>query len=131
MNASVSAATPEQLAPGICPECRRANLDSAHFCTHCHHTLIYSCPKCWHEQRHGGICDACHLDLDKYWRVYGATKQAALINEEETNLEKSTKPIEGVLLTIASIPLQFVPFLSFLGYGLLLNWLRRRFSDVQ
>jgi len=86
-------------------------------------------PEVWHEQRHGGICDACHLDLDQYWRVYGATKQAALINEEETNLEKSTKPIEGVLLTIASIPLQFVPFLSFLGYGLLLNWLRRRFSQ--
>jgi hypothetical protein len=91
--------------------------------------LIYSCPKCWHEQRHGGSCDACHLDLKQYWRVYGATKQAALINEEETNLENSTKRIEGVLLTIASIPLQFIPFLSFLGYGLLLNWLRRRFSQ--
>jgi hypothetical protein len=116
-------------APGVCPECHRANPKSAHFCTHCHHTLIYSCPKCWHEQRHGGSCDACHLDLEKYWRVYGATKQAALINEEETNLENSTKRIEGVLVTIASIPLQFIPFLSFLGYGLLLNWLRRRFSQ--
>jgi hypothetical protein len=58
-------------------------------------------------------------------------KQAALINEEETNLENSTKRIEDVLLTIATIPLQFVPFLSFLGYGLLLNWLRRRFSAVE
>jgi hypothetical protein len=34
-----------------------------------------------------------------------------------------------VLLTIASIPLQLLPFLSFLGYGLLLNWLRRRFPQ--
>jgi hypothetical protein len=28
--------------PGICPECGRANLESAHFYTHCHHILIYS-----------------------------------------------------------------------------------------
>jgi len=128
MHASIPAGTQQLPAPGVCPECQRVNPESAHFCTHCHHTLIYSCPKCWHEQRHGGTCDACHLDLDKYWRVYGAAKQAALINEEETNLENSTKRVEGVLLTIATIPLQFVPFLSFLGYGLLLNWLRRRFS---
>jgi hypothetical protein len=131
MNASIPAGTQQLPAPGVSPECQRVNPESAHFCTHCHHTLIYSCPKCWHEQRHGGTCDACHLDLDKYWRVYGATKQAALINEEETNLANSTKRVEGVLLTIATIPLQFVPFLSFLGYGLLLNWLRRRFADPQ
>jgi hypothetical protein len=32
-------------------------------------------------------------------------------------------------MTIAMMPLQFIPFVRFLGYGLLLNWLRRRFSD--
>src|SRR6201987_3192905 len=129
MNTSSAPGTQQLPAPCVCPECHHVNPESAYFCMRCHHTLIYCCPKCWHEQRHGGTCDACHLDLDKYWRVYGATKQAALINEEETNLENSTKRIEGVLLTIATIPLQFVPFLSFLGYGLLLNWLRRRFSQ--
>jgi len=73
-------------APGVCPECHCANLESAHFCTHCHHTLIYSFPKCWHEQRFGGTCDVCHLDLEKYCRVYGTTRHSALIHEEETNL---------------------------------------------
>jgi hypothetical protein len=129
MNLSIPAGTQELPAPGLCPECQHANPESAHFCTHCHHTLIYCCPKCWHEQRHGGTCDACHLDLDKYWRVYGVTEQVALIKEEETNVGKSTERIEGVLMTIAMMPLQFIPFVRFLGYGLLLNWLRRRFSD--
>jgi|SRR5271169_296145 len=115
--------------PGVCTECGRVNLESAHFCTLCHHILIYSCPQCWHEQRHGGTCDACHLDLEKYWRVYGATKQSALINEEETNLDKSVQPVENALVTIAATLLQFVPFLGFLGYGMLLNWLRRRFAE--
>src|ERR1700756_4830163 len=129
MHASIPAGTQQLPEPGACPECQRVNPESAHFCTHCHHTLIYFCPKCCHEHGPGGPWAACHLDLDKYWRVYGAPKQAALINEEETNLENSTKRVEGVLLTIATIPLKFVPFLSFLGYGLLLNWLRRRFSQ--
>jgi hypothetical protein len=130
MNASIPTGTQELLAPGVCPECRRVNPESAHFCTDCHHTLIYRCPKCWHEQRHGGTCDACHLDLDKYWLVYGVTEQAALIKEEETNFGKSTERIEGVLMTIAMMPLQFIPFVRFLGYGFLLNWLRRRFSGI-
>jgi hypothetical protein len=116
-------------APGVCPDCQQPNPAEAHFCTHCHHILIYRCPQCWHEQRHGGTCDACHLDLEKYWRVYGATKQAALIDEEETNFGKSTERIEGALMTIATIPLQFISFVRFLGYGLLLNWLRRRFTQ--
>lgn len=71
MNPVTSISTEPALAPGVCPECQHANPESAHFCTHCHHTLIYSCPKCWHEQRHGGTCDVCHLDPEKYWRVYG------------------------------------------------------------
>jgi hypothetical protein len=61
--------------------------------------------------------------------VYGATKQAALINEEERNLGQSTERIEDALITIAAMPLQFIPFVRFLGYGLLLSWLRRRFSE--
>jgi hypothetical protein len=95
MNPVTSISTEPALAPCVCPECQHANPESAHFCTHCHHTLIYSCPKCWHEQLHGGTCDARHLDLEKYWRVYGTTKQSALINEEETNLENSPKRIEA------------------------------------
>jgi hypothetical protein len=113
----------------ICPQCERANLLDAHFCTNCHHILIYRCPMCWNEQRHGGTCDKCHLDLEKYWRISSATGRAALIQEEETNMEKSANRVNSFLTMIATIPLQLIPFLEFVGISFVASWLRRRFPD--
>jgi hypothetical protein len=115
------------LGPGVCPQCEHLNSPNDQFCTRCHYILIYRCPKCWHEQRHGHICDACHLDMDRYWQVFGATEQAALIQDEATNMEKSAARVEGVLSMLGAIPLQLLPFLEFLGIAFLIRWLHRRF----
>jgi hypothetical protein len=42
-----------------CPKCGNANPDTAEFCITCHAILIHKCPKCWHEQRQGGVCENC------------------------------------------------------------------------
>jgi hypothetical protein len=114
----------------VCPECGRSNSESVEFCTHCHHTLLFRCPMCWSEQRHGGTCDKCHLDLEKYWRVKGASEQAQLIRDESSTFEKSVEPPRSILLTLLAIPLRFLPFGEWLGATLLLNWLRKRYPDL-
>ncbi len=50
-----------------CPRCGHGNPEAAQFCTECHAVLIYRCPGCWHEQRHGGTCDKCGLNFNLYW----------------------------------------------------------------
>lgn len=114
----------------MCPECGRANAEGVEFCTHCHHTLLFRCPMCWNVQRHGGTCDKCHLDLDRYWRVEGASEQAQLIHDEALSFEKYKEPPRSVLLTLLAIPLRFLPFGEWLGATLLLNWLRNKFPDL-
>jgi|SRR5580700_21139 hypothetical protein len=116
--------------PVVCPECGRANAEGVEFCTHCHHTLLFRCPMCWNVQRHGGTCDKCHLDLDRYWRVKGATEHAQLVRDEALSFEKYAEPPRSVLLTLLAIPLQFMPFGEWLGGTLLLNWLRKRYPDL-
>ena len=81
----------------ICAKCGHDNPGDTQFCTNCHQTLIYRCPKCWHEQRHGGACGKCGLDMTAYWNTYGAKQNAALIAEERTNLERSSKEAASLL----------------------------------
>ncbi len=50
----------------LCPKCQQENSETAQFCTRCHMTLRFVCPKCRHIQRHGGQCDVCGLDFMKY-----------------------------------------------------------------
>jgi hypothetical protein len=130
MQATAPPETQPALGPIVCPECGLANAAGVEFCTHCHHTLLFRCPMCWNVQRHGGTCDKCHLDLDRYWRVEGATEHAQLVRDEALSLEKYKEPPRSVLLTILAIPLRFLPFGEWLGATLLLNWLRKRYPDL-
>ena len=63
---SVPAMTPEQCSRlASVPKTLSRDPNRHFWVAHCHHADGL-CLKCWHEQRHGGIRDACHLDLDKY-----------------------------------------------------------------
>lgn len=87
-----------------CPKCGHVNPSAAYFCTSCHQLLIHRCPECWHEQRQGGTCEKCELDMDAFWRTYGATKHAALVAEERTNMERSSNQAVGFLQSFAAWP---------------------------
>ena len=52
-----------------CPRCGRENPPEAYFCVACHQILIHRCPKCWHEQRTGPICENCGTNMPLYWEV--------------------------------------------------------------
>lgn len=68
----------------ICPKCQQENSEAAQFCTRCHMTLRFVCPKCRHIQRHGGQCDACGLDFMKY----AMTMQLEMKNQSDREREK-------------------------------------------
>jgi predicted RNA-binding Zn-ribbon protein involved in translation (DUF1610 family) len=53
----------------VCPKCGQSNLETAHFCTVCHQVLIHRCPKCWHEQRAGSVCEKCGTCFALYWEM--------------------------------------------------------------
>jgi len=58
-----------------CPKCSAAAPDTARFCPRCHATLIFVCPSCKHEQRHGGTCEKCGVDFMKYVAAVMAAKK--------------------------------------------------------
>lgn len=58
-----------------CPKCGAENAEGVQFCTTCHATLVFKCPKCEHTQNHGGVCDACGLNLNLFWATYLETKR--------------------------------------------------------
>jgi ribosomal protein L40E len=47
----------------VCSKCGHVNPASADFCIQCHNTLVHRCPKCWHAQRHGGVCENCGTNM--------------------------------------------------------------------
>lgn len=53
----------------VCPKCGQSNLETAYFCTSCHQILIHRCPKCWHEQRTGPVCEKCGTCFALYWEM--------------------------------------------------------------
>jgi hypothetical protein len=52
-----------------CPKCGVDSPDTVQFCTRCHETLLWKCPKCWHQQRHGGSCERCGLNFSVFWQA--------------------------------------------------------------
>ncbi|HXJ17130.1 MAG TPA: zinc ribbon domain-containing protein [Candidatus Polarisedimenticolia bacterium] len=63
---SVTRAAPMQAETVVCPQCGHENSSAAEFCTSCHAILIHRCPKCWHEQRQGGVCEKCGTNFALY-----------------------------------------------------------------
>jgi hypothetical protein len=108
----------------VCPKCSHQNTDAAQFCAHCHQTLIYRCPKCWHEQRAGGKCEKCGEDMIMYWTRQMALARAAEIKERFENdpamkPDPATLSIESVKDLTQAVPLEPVPLLKFIAMFLL------------
>jgi hypothetical protein len=83
-----------------CPKCGAANADGVQFCTHCHATLLFKCPKCDHMQTHGGTCDACGLNMTDFW-----TKRLAIKRVEQENFErKQTEQELNNVQTAMTVP---------------------------
>ena len=40
------------------------------FCTNCHATLFYKCPKCDHMQSHNDVCEKCGTNFAAFWAGY-------------------------------------------------------------
>ena len=83
-----------------CPTCGQANPETAQFCTACHAVLIYKCPSCWHEQRHGGTCEKCGLNFNLYWSL--ALNRAA--DERAREDVARFKSTVGTLAQLALLP---------------------------
>ena len=89
-----------------CPKCAHANPVTADFCTACHQILIHRCPKCWHEQRTGAVCEKCGTCFALYW------EQAFERAVEEENRESWAKFGAAVLVFLQ---LLFLPFMTLGG----------------
>ena len=86
-----------------CPKCGRANPATVYFCTTCHQILIHRCPKCWHEQRAGAVCEKCGTCFALYW------EQAFERAVEEENRMWWAKLAAGAQ---AYLQILFVPVMS-------------------
>src|SRR5215469_36482 len=80
-----------------CPKCGTAAPDAAHFCPRCHATLLFICPSCQHEQRHGGTCDQCGVDFMKYIGAVVAGKRDRADAARDRKAQRSTL-LRNVLL---------------------------------
>jgi hypothetical protein len=63
-------------------------------------TLRFKCPACAHEQRKGGVCEACEVDFLKYATVMITDKKAESEREHDRMQERS-----GLLKSILWAPL--------------------------
>ncbi len=82
----------------VCPKCKLDNWEDVKFCTRCHTTLRFECPKCWYAQNHGGTCDHCGTDFKQYQAVY----LAGLIGENARDTQKEADKV-GHVLTAAQM----------------------------
>jgi len=109
-----------------CPKCGAANLDGVQFCTTCHATLLFKCPKCEHMQNHGGVCDACGLNLTAFWVTYLETK-----SEEEQKIAHD-KTVASIGKAVNAVEAPFAAgrslsqFFLFQFLGRLFGWLSSR-----
>lgn len=94
-----------------CPKCSAASPDGAQFCTHCHATLLFKCPKCDHLQNHGGICDGCGLNLDEFWTQHLAIKRVEEENFEQKQMEREVVNIQAAMTVPFSGPGGWLIFL--------------------
>lgn len=83
-----------------CPKCGAKNPDGVQFCTNCHATLLFKCPQCEHTQTHGGVCDACGMNLDLFWASYLTMKAN---EEQKIERDKAVANI-GKALTVVEAP---------------------------
>jgi hypothetical protein len=67
MTKAIETGPPVNTQSVACPKCGRSNPATAYFCTTCHQILIHRCPKCWHEQRAGAVCEKCGTCFALYW----------------------------------------------------------------
>jgi hypothetical protein len=73
-----------------CPKCGGDNPEKVQFCVRCHAPVRYTCPACHHLQDHGGHCDECGLDFEKYaaMLVFHAQERSQL--ERQKSLHRSS-----------------------------------------
>lgn len=110
----------------ICSKCGAANADRVQFCTNCHATLIFKCPKCEHTQAHGGRCDICGEDFAFFWARHFSAKDA----EDDVIQRDKAKAEANAVRTAVTLPFSGpVGIASFIGVQLfsrLAAWLKSR-----
>ncbi|HEU5410044.1 MAG TPA: zinc ribbon domain-containing protein [Candidatus Acidoferrales bacterium] len=84
-----------------CPKCGAENAQGVQFCTTCHATLVFKCPKCEHTQSHGGVCDACGLNMTAFWAVYLETKS----EEDQKIAHDKTMAVIHNVAAVATAPI--------------------------
>lgn len=82
-----------------CPKCGTDAQEAARFCPRCHATLRYLCPACKHEQRHGGTCEKCGVDFQKY-----AFASVAVSRDSANAVRERTARRSSLLLHLLLIP---------------------------
>ncbi len=65
----MSAAPAPPASAARCPVCGQDSPVTAQFCIHCHAILIRRCPKCWHQQREGNVCEKCGANFALCWET--------------------------------------------------------------
>lgn len=109
-----------------CPKCGATTAGDAQFCTNCHATLFFKCPKCSHTQLHGNTCDACGLDLDAFWKQRLAIKRVEEDNRERNDLEREVNNVRTALTVPFSGPSGWAFFLISVLLNRIGNWWRSR-----
>lgn len=109
-----------------CPKCGAANSDGVRFCTRCHATLIFKCPKCDHTQLHGGTCDACGLDMDTFWKWHLAKKRIEEENFERKHAEQDINNIRAAMTVPFSGPAGWIVFLFQCAFNRITAWFSSR-----
>jgi predicted RNA-binding Zn-ribbon protein involved in translation (DUF1610 family) len=84
----------------VCSKCGHANPASADFCIQCHNTLVYRCPKCWHAQRHRGVCENCGINM----AVFAEAALERTMEEEDRLWWAKFWAYAGTLMQILLIP---------------------------
>ena len=111
-----------------CPKCGTANADGVQFCTNCHATLIFKCPKCEHTQTHGGRCDLCGEDFAFFWAQHFTAKAAedARIEKDKAEAEAEANAVRTALTVPFSGPAGIASFLGMQLFSRLFAWFRSR-----
>ena len=106
----------------VCPKCSFNNPDSAQFCLQCHYILIHRCPRCWHEQRAGGVCEKCGTNFALYWEL------AFERSVEEADRLSWDRFKSGVSIYLQLLALPFTSLFGLLR-GFLIRVISLRFSN--
>jgi hypothetical protein len=108
MTKAIETGPPVNTQSVACPKCGRSNPGTAYFCTTCHQILIHRCPKCWHEQRAGAVCEKCGTCFALYWEqafwpcAFRIVNQFLLLLLSSLFMSESTAPVE--IIPRESIP---------------------------